>query len=196
MRRQVIQDIDYDLNPSPKNSAEPKDDDMDMEFLEEKKDPPLFYATINVDRDASSGKTVMAVHSKDIGLIPAEHIYEFECERFVPPPVGSSKKEDFNPMVHLDLEPETEDQLKEFEPTDAKILLDEEDAQGDVVSEANDDDDDEDGGKKGNNVQYYVPPTEAELRDQKNAEEAAIPTKTVKNVTSIWLSIYPDKSEI
>jgi len=49
-----------------------------------------------------------------------EHIFEEEVESFELPPIGKSKKEDFNPMVHLEIESDEEEQEENDDPEMAK----------------------------------------------------------------------------
>ena len=75
---------------------------MEMEFDEQLRTSapttrgrePLFYVsiTLNDKRD-----------------VPPEEIKSVECEDFRLPPTGTSEEKDFDPLVHLELEPEVDE---------------------------------------------------------------------------------------
>lgn len=88
-------------------------------------------------------------------LMPRENIYEEEVDSFELPPLGRSKREDFNPMVHLEL---VEEAAEEPEDEEKKRGSDEEssgNSSGDAESE-----DDELASRK---PKHRLPPTEEEL---------------------------------
>lgn len=91
LHRQVNKEILYELVDHEDDAAmQVPDDGKDLSQTE----IPLFQAKCRYLKDKK---------------IPEDSIYEVDVVQFVPPPLGKSKKEEFNPTVHLEIESDGEE---------------------------------------------------------------------------------------
>jgi dynein heavy chain, axonemal len=116
----------------------------------------------------------------------AHALYEEEVESFQLPPVGKSKKEDFNPMVHLEIESDDEED-DNAEGNKAK-------GEGDAASDDEESDNSNAGAAGAATIQYYRPPTEEELYAQ--AKRKKYKLLRVNEIQSQWLALFPDQDNI
>ena len=111
-------------------------------------------------------------------------LYEEEVESFELPPVGKSKKEDFNPMVHLEMV--SDDEEEAAEANKAK-------GDGEGASEEESENSRIEGAVEAT-AQYYRPPTEDELYSR--AKRKKYKLLRVNEIQSQWLSLFPDQDNI
>jgi len=55
--------------------------------------------------------------------IPEYEIQQEQIEEFIPPPRGKSQIEDFDPLVHLELEPERDPDEEEDDSEEGDIIM-------------------------------------------------------------------------
>lgn len=97
---------------------------------------------------------------KETDVVPDGHLYEDIVPAFQLPPLGKSTKEDFNPMVHLEIDADKQED-GEAVSEDAKNKDGKDADNVDLVDEDDDDAYDENPKKSTDKEpQYYVAPTE------------------------------------